>query len=424
MPEERNGVALSDDARSGPGQPGTPGRRRLLASAAAGLVAGAGAVSAGPVVAPGAAEATPAGSMVTIAASGDASGARDAAQINEALSAGRAVLLTFGTYYVNATIEVPGHSALRGAGRDAQGSPYATTIQAVGGLPAVIASAGWLQNANASGVDGTQVRDLTVNGNSAASEGIVLQTFDGWVDNVGVVNMLGNGISWSTLSRSGQLPVSGNLSNNRVTNCVVSRCKGQGIGTFESATSDTYTDGFCTGNIVAGCGTAGIGIQQAADWLIMGNHVYTVGTHGIVAGDAWNTKVIGNEIDQWGRHASPGLYRAVDCFTRPSYGGINIIQGNVIDVQKPPGNPRSALQGINLACQAGSKAYWSVVGNGLRCEQAAAEFSYAHPLVVTNTAPTCTTTLASTGNLVQGSWTTSTWVSVPAGGAINHTSGI
>ena len=412
-----------EDARGRPGQPTAPVRRQLLTSAAAGLVIGAGAVATGVAVAPGPAAAATVDCMITIPPSGDASGATDAAAVNGALSAGQTVQLIAGTYYVNAAIEVPAHGVVRGAGRDALGSPYVTTIQAVGALVAVIASAGWLENTNTDGVNGTDLSHFTVNGNNTAANGIVLQTFDGRVDDVGVMNTTYSGIAWATLSNNQQAAVSGNLSNNRVTNCVIGNCAGPGIATFESSASDTYTDGFCLFNIVTGCGT-GIFIQQSADWLVMGNHVYTVQTHGMVLGDMWNTKVVGNQIDQWGQSTSRNVYRAVDGLQYPSWGGMNVVMGNVIDVQVAPGNRSSGLEGMNLACHAGSTATWTVTGNNLLCEPARSEFRYAAPLVVTNAASTCVTDLASTGNQVGGGWSTKSWVTVPAGGTINHTTGI
>jgi hypothetical protein len=363
------------------------------------------------------------GSPVTISPSGDTAGATDASAINGALSAGQAVQLVAGAYYVNATIEVPAHGVLRGAGRDALGSPYVTTILAVGPLAAVIASEGWLENANTSGRNGADLSFFTVHGNNTAANGIVLQTFDGRVDNVGVMNTTDGGITWSVLSNNQTKEMTGNLSNNRVTNCVVCNCAGPGIAAIESSSSDVYTDGYCLFNIVTNCGT-GIFIQQSADWLVMGNHVYTVRTHGIVLGDMWNTKVIGNQIDQWGQSPSKGVYRAIDGFQYPSWGGMSVLMGNVIDVQVAPGNNSSVLEGMNLACHAGCTATWTLTGNSLQCEPPASAFSYAHPLVATNTASTSVTNLASTLNQLSGNWSAKAWVSVPDGGTINHTTGI
>jgi hypothetical protein len=414
------------DPRSEPGQATAPGRRRLLTSAAAGLALGAGVVAAGAVVAPKAAEAATGGSIVTISPSGDTTGATDAAAINGALSGYQGVQLVPGTYYVNKTIEVPAHSVVRGAGRDALGGPYATTIQAVGSLAAVIASTGWVENTNTDGLNGTDLSYFTVDGNNTAANGIVLQTFDGRVDNVSVMNTTWGGITWSNLSDNQEVGISStvNLSNNRVTNCVVSNCAGPAIGTSESSTSDTYTDGYCLFNIVTNCGT-GIFIQQSADWLVLGNHVYTVQTHGMVLGDMWNTKVIGNQIDQWGQSTSKNVYRAIDGYQYPSYGGMNVLMGNVIWVQAPPGNSASSLEGMNLACQADCTATWTVTGNNLWNDQLASTFTYADPLVVTNTGSTGTVTnLASTANQVMGTWSTKAWVTVPDGGTINHTTGI
>ena len=91
---------------------------------------------------------------------------------------------------------------MRGAGRDALGSPYGTTIRAVGSLPAVIASAGWADNANTDGLNGAGLSSFTVDGNNSAANGIVLQTFDGRVDNVGVLNTTRAGILWSNRSEN------------------------------------------------------------------------------------------------------------------------------------------------------------------------------------------------------------------------------
>lgn len=364
------------------------------------------------------------GVTITIPPSGDATGATDAAAISAALAAGQPVQLDAGAYRVSATIEVPPHGVLRGVGRDALGSAYVTTIEAVGPLDAVIASAGWLQNVNTEGVNGTDLSHFTVNGNHAAAHGIALQTFDGRVDNVSVLNTTLGGITWCTLSVNQKVAVAGYLSNNRVTNCVVSGCAGPAIGTSESPTSDTYTDGYCLYNIVAGCGT-GIFIQQAGGWLVLGNHVYTVATHGMVLGDMWNTKVIGNQIDQWGQSTASGVYRAIDGVRYPSWGGANVLAGNVLDVQVPPGSRDSGLEGMNLACQAGCVATWTVTGNSLLCEPDASAFRYAHPLVVTNAGPAGTVTnLASAANQVGGHWSADRWVTVPDGGTINLGPGI
>ena len=80
---------------------------------------------------------------------------------------------------------------------------------------------------------------------------------------------------------------------------------------------------------------------------------------------------------------------------------------------------------MNLACQAGETATWTVTGNNLWCDQPTTKFTYADPLVVTNTGSTGTvTSLASTANQVMGTWSTKAWVTVPDGGTINHTTGI
>ena len=152
----------------------------------------------------------------------------------------------------------------------------------------------------------------------------------------------------------------------------------------------------------------------------------------MVLGEMWNTKVIGNQI-QWGQSASKNVYRAIDGCQYPSWGGMNVLMGNVIDVMDAPGNSASSLEGMNLACQGSTwpardqpavSPTWTVIGNNLQCEPATSTFTYADPLVVANTASTNVTNLASTGNQVIGNWSTKAWMTVPAGGTINHSTGI
>ena len=77
---------------------------------------------------------------------------------------------------------------------------------------------------------------------------------------------------------------------------------------------------------------------------------------------------------------------------------------------------------MNLACQAGCTATWTVTGNNLWNDQPASTFTSAVPLVVTNTGSAGTVTnLASTANQVMGTWSTTAWVTVPDGGTINLT---
>ena len=139
--------------------------------------------------------------MVTISPSGDTTGATDAAAINRALAGYQAVQLVPGAYSVNEAIEIPAHGVMRCAARDALGALTAPP-SGRGSLPAVIASAGWADNANTDGLNGACLSSFTVDGNNSAANGIVLQTFDGRVDNVGVLNTTRAGILWSNRSEN------------------------------------------------------------------------------------------------------------------------------------------------------------------------------------------------------------------------------
>jgi hypothetical protein len=106
--------------------------RRILLARSAGLAA---ALTAGGAVgtALGRAEPALAGTAMTLGGStyltptGDTTGAADAATISQALSSFTEVVLQPGTFYINATITIPGNSTLRGCGT-------ATSVQPAAGI--------------------------------------------------------------------------------------------------------------------------------------------------------------------------------------------------------------------------------------------------------------------------------------------------
>jgi hypothetical protein len=155
MPSERKSrVPLSNkDGRSKSEQvEAAPGRRRLLAGAAAGLAIGAGAVAVGAVAAPGSASAATGGPSITIAPSGDTTGATDAKAINAALAAGTAVILEpGGQYYLNVPITPKTGSRIDGnfwwsasdqdyysAGAGASGGTLLTMVSGFSGAAAIL----------------------------------------------------------------------------------------------------------------------------------------------------------------------------------------------------------------------------------------------------------------------------------------------
>ncbi len=78
----------------------------------------------------------------------DTSGAMDAAAINKALSAGQAVQLVPGIYYINAPIEYMQNAVIRGAGKSGLGIFSQTTIRATTAMDAMLCSYGWLGGSN------------------------------------------------------------------------------------------------------------------------------------------------------------------------------------------------------------------------------------------------------------------------------------
>lgn len=365
-------------------------------------------------------------SKAFIPPSGDGTGATDPAEINSFLGSGYEVTLAPGTYYAAAGTPVQhgAHAILRGAGRDSISSPFVTTIKAVGNLPAVIASSSWV-NSTGAGQNGGQIRDLQVDCNNMAggqAGGICLQTEDALIDNVQVLNSLGHGIVFAVLCADGLTVVSGDLSNNKVSNCAANNIVGRGIAAIEHAGSDVFTDGYALFNVIADSGT-GIGLDQAADWQIIGNHVYNLQNHGFLLGDCFNTHVFFNEIDQWGQSALAGTYRGIDAVTVPSTGGMSDISHNVVWMGPPPGNAGTAIEGINLGCAALETCCYTAVGNNAWM-QTAAGFSSAIPFIANNAAASSVMNLQTTGNFAFGHWATPNWILNLTGGTINHTTGV
>jgi len=418
-------VALRHEGDRGKtGQAAAPGRRQLLTGAAAGLAIGAGAMAAGAVAAPTQALAAGSG-ITTITPSGDTTGATDAAAINGALSGGQAVQLVTGTYYVNASIELPNYGVLLGVARPAITKQADTVILATTALHAVVCSAGWLENE--SYITGGLIADLQVNGNNLASNGIVLQAFDSQIYRVGVENVLYNGIVYTVETQNGtiNIPAGSNFSNNRIESCSLNNCGQWGIATVEDRSAlggPVYTDGFILNSIIAGTGLAGISIQECGDWDIQGNHLYGNKGHGMQLGVMWYARVINNYIESWGQGTVASVYRAIDGYSSPPYGGPgSVIMGNVMSFTHAPGTTGTGIEGINLACPANETNRWTVIGNVLEFSVSSG-FTTSNGLVWTNLASTATTLGVSTGNTIYGFQSDVT--TVTDGGTITITAGV
>ena len=356
--------------------------------------------------------------------SGDNTGATDLAAIQVALNSGFEVQLVPGIYYVNAPVELPNSAVIRGVGRPEISKNGMAVIQAAASIPAVLVSTGWLENTQTTfPAGGVNIFDLKIDGNSLASNGILLQTADSTIRNVSVENTKFEAIEFTTIGHDGTTILTGSASNNRIESCSLNNCGGYGIVTVESAGNSVFTDGFITDCIIAGCTSAGISLQRAGGWLVSGNHLYGLSQHGIQLGVMDNTRVLGNYIETWGTTTGVGAWRAIDAYTNPTNViEPSVIAGNTIWLGSAPGNASSTIEGINMRAATGVTASWSLVNNTFDCIPAAG-FANATAITWTNQTGTAGIVGVTTANNVRGNWSSAV-VQVPNGGTITLSAGV
>lgn len=333
------------------------------------------------------------------------------------------VFFPAGTYMVSALTEFPPGVRFAGGGRSGLSVSSQAVVRASAAMAAVFASSGWTEGTNTATHTGVAFQSLKVDGNNLATHGVVSQNYDSSFTDLEFANVSGDCLRFDAFSQSGSVQIASTGVNNRVAGCTFQNC-GRGLATND-VTSGTavYTDGFARDNIVAGATSAGIAVGRASGWLISGNHLYSLSQHGIQAGQMAATRITDNYIETWGTTATAGTYRAIDAATiqQSDSGNGIVIKGNTLRMAAAPGNAASVIEGISVLCANTNSTNVAATGNILRCAPSSG-FASATGCRYANVGSGSVLTVASTGNLLTGSWTTGIG-QTPAGGTITITAG-
>jgi Right handed beta helix region len=288
--------------------------RRFAAGAV--LLTAALAVALGPA-------SIPAANAKTITAT-CADNSTDAATLNSAISgsgAGDQILIS-GTCLLTAPITLLGNRSYEG------GSRTGTVLQQASGanLPYLLASDTYVSNANYTGLPFT-IHQLTIDCNSqhntAATNGLVLHSWQTTAQDLQILNCGGSGILVANATPNGTTlangEVNGVIKDDYIDNSGVS-------GVYVSDSGSGVTDWRLDDNAIADSGQDGIHLQNAAGWYIDGNHLYGDGGNGIYASRIFSTSIQNNYIEDFGDNGGSTTYYGI---TATAQGGpTSTITGN------------------------------------------------------------------------------------------------
>lgn len=227
----------------------------------------------------------------------------DDERINAALSgsaAGGEVVLT-GTCLIDGTIRLVGDRTLRGESRTS-----AVIQQAPGAnLDAMLASDTYLDNDPWTGTP-VAVRSLTLLAEGAANPGahdaLVLRSWQSVVEDVLIRDARRHGIRLTNLSVNGTALTNTQVNGRIVGNHIMdSGARGVDVEDVEVGedTGNSVTDWQLLDNWIGGAGTDGIGMDNAAGWLVRGNHVYDVGGVALWAERLYGTSITDNYLEDF-----------------------------------------------------------------------------------------------------------------------------
>jgi hypothetical protein len=265
----------------------------------------------------------PAANAKTITAT-CADNSTDAATLNSAISgsgAGDQILIS-GTCLLTAPITLLGNRSYEG------GSRTGTVLQQASGanLPYLLASDTYVSNANYTGLPFT-IHQLTIDCNSqhntAATNGLVLHSWQTTAQDLQILNCGGSGILVANATPNGTTlangEVNGVIKDDYIDNSGVS-------GVYVSDSGSGVTDWRLDDNAIADSGQDGIHLQNAAGWYIDGNHLYGDGGNGIYASRIFSTSIQNNYIEDFGDNGGSTTYYGI---TATAQGGpTSTITGN------------------------------------------------------------------------------------------------
>lgn len=293
----------------------------------------------------------------TVECVGDAG---DSAALNAAVADSPATseIVISGTCLLTETVMLVGGRTYRGSSRTGS-----VLRQADGAnLPALLASDSYLRNSSGTGQPVT-IRDLTVDGNSdnntAATDGLVLRSWQTVVEDVRIRSVDGSGIRVTNLSAD-RTPLESTQVNGIIRDNFIDGSGEHGV--FVEDTGNAVTDWQLINNWIADSARDGISMTNAAGWVITQNHLYGVGHDGIWAERMYGTTISDNYIEGFGE-GTPDTYYGVG-------GRLGGAAGSTIALNRvfalPGERPGSTYRYIGVLGVSRDVGFVSVTGNVLR----------------------------------------------------------
>jgi hypothetical protein len=292
------------------------GRPRRAATGAALLLAAALGAALGPWAA-----STASAKTITATCAGNST---DAATLNAAISgssAGDQIMIS-GSCLLTAPVTLIGDRSYEG------GSRTGTVLQQAAGanLPYLLASDTYVGNDSYTG-DPFTIHQLTIdcNGshNTAATNGLVLHSWQTTAEDLQIENCGGSGIVVASATPNGttltKTQVNGVIQDNYITGSGTS-------GVYVQDGGNVVTDWHLDDNYIAGSGQDAIHLQNAAGWYIDGNHLYGNGGDAIYANRIFATSIQNNYIEDFGGNGGSTTWYGISATAQG--GPSSTISGN------------------------------------------------------------------------------------------------
>lgn len=172
----------------------------------------------------------------------------------------------------------------------------------------LVASDSYLDNTPGTGLPLT-IRDVSLEGNrennTAATDGLVLRSWQTVVEDVHIEGFGGSGIRLTNLGAGGAKLATTEV-NGIIKDSFIDASGRSGV--FVEDTGNSVTDWQLTGNWIADSGQRAISLDNAAGWVINDNHLYGVGTDGIWAQRLYGTTITDNYVEGFGEGTAGTYY--------------------------------------------------------------------------------------------------------------------
>ncbi len=322
----------------------------------------------------------------------------DSATLNAAITGSRAgdQIIISGQCLLTAPITLLGNRSYMG------GSRTGTILQQANSanLPYLLASDSYVSNSSTTGLPFT-IHQLTIDCNSshntAATNGLVIHSWQTQADNLLVENCRGSGILVTNTTPNGttltNTQVNGVISNDFIDN------SGK-YGVYVQDSGNTVTDWHLADNYIASSGQDAIHLENAAGWYIDGNHLYGDGGTAIYANRLFGTSITNNYIEDFGGAGGSTTWYGIDGTVQGD--AASTITGNRV-FMFPAEKAGTTYRYIAITQVNYGSGYLTVTGNNIRGAGKTADTGFYY-----NAGSGVTLNITSSGNSVASVGTTRT----------------